>query len=174
MRKVIRRLLTMLAMLALAFVSLLSFTTWLSFTTCSDDNESVEEVTYSWELEEVQASTPDFMDDKKKIESAFKAALGAYGSANSVTKKGTPDTCDKEVLEACQRAFNSLKGEAGQGQYMFIVTNVTTGTMIFIRTFNADNENSGSYTASDLKIGDYYYTDGTWSDGALREIKGNK
>lgn len=26
------------------------------------------------------------------------------------------------------------------------------------------------YTASDLKIGDYYYSDGTWSDGGLRKL----
>lgn len=27
-----------------------------------------------------------------------------------------------------------------------------------------------TYTASDLKLGDYYYSDGTWSDGGLRAI----
>lgn len=27
-----------------------------------------------------------------------------------------------------------------------------------------------SYTASDIKIGDYYYSDGTWSDGGLRKL----
>ncbi len=141
-----------------------------ALTSCND-NEPVEEVTYSWEFEEVTPSTPDFMDDKNKIESAFKTAFGSSGSATSVTRQGTSETCDQEMLEACQRALESLKGEVWQGRYTFTVNNVTTGTMIFIHTFNADNENSGTYTASDLKMGDYYYSDGTWSDGGLREIK---
>lgn len=29
-----------------------------------------------------------------------------------------------------------------------------------------------TYTASDLKVGDYYYEDGTWSDGGLRSVDG--
>ena len=164
-RKAVQSLQSMLAMVVLVCVSS------VSFTACSDDDETVEEVTYSWEFEEVSASTPDFMDDKNKIESAFKTALGASESATSVTKQGTSETCDQEVLEACQRAFDSLKDEVWQGRYVFVVTNVTTGAVIFIHTFNADNENRGTYTTSDLKIGDYYYSDGTWSDGGLREIK---
>lgn len=167
MQKAIQNLSTMLAILALVCISL------VTFTACSDDDEPVAEVTYSWEFEEVSPSTPDFMDDKNKIEATFKTALGAYGSATSVTKQGTSETCDQEVLEVCQQAFNVLKGEAWQGRYTFTVTNVTTGTMIFIHTFNADNENRGIYTTSDLKTGDYYYSDGTWSDGGLREIKGD-
>lgn len=166
-RKAIQSLQSMLVMMVMMCVSL------LTFTACSDDDEPVAEVTYSWEFEEVSPSTPDFMDDKNKIESTFKAALGASGTATSVTKQGSSETCDEEVLEACQRALESLKGEVWQGRYTFTVTNVTTGTMIFIHTFNADNENSGTYTTSDLKIGDYYYSDGTWSDGGLREMKGD-
>ena len=106
MRKTIQSLQAMLAMLALVCASM------VSFTACSDDDEPVAEVTYSWEFEEVSPSTPDFMDDKNKIESTFKNALGATATATSVTKQGTPETCDKEVLEACQQAFNSLKDEA--------------------------------------------------------------
>jgi hypothetical protein len=162
MQKTIQSLQAMLAMVCVSLVSL---------TACSDDDEPVAEVTYSWEFEEVSPSTPDFMDDKNKIESAFKTALGATGTATSVTRQGTPETCDKEVREACQQAFNSLKDEAWQGRYTFTVTNVTTGTVIFSHTFDADNENSGkSYTASDLKPGDYIYDNGMTSDGGLRGI----
>lgn len=100
------------------------------FTACSDDDEPAAEVTYSWKFEEVSPSTPDFMDDKNKIESTFKAALGASGSAASVTRQGTPEACDQEVLEACRQALESLNGEVWQGRYTFTVTNVTTGTMI--------------------------------------------
>ncbi|PWL58420.1 MAG: hypothetical protein DBY35_12905 [Bacteroidales bacterium] len=146
----------------------------VSFTACSDDDEPVVEVTYSWEFEEVAPSTPDFMDDKNKIESAFKTALGASCTATSVTKQGTSETCDLEVLEACQRAFDSLKDEVWQGRYTFTVTNVTTGIVIFSLSFDADDNNSAkSYQAYDLKIGDYIYDDGTTSDGGLRGIEGD-
>ena len=129
----------MLAMLAVVCASL------VSLTACSDDDEPVAEVTYSWEFEEVSPSTPDFMDDKDKIESAFKTALGASGTATSVTRQGTAEQCDKAVLEACQQAFNSLKGEAWQGRYVFTVTNTTTGTIVCTATFDADNENFFPY-----------------------------
>ena len=134
MKKAIQTMSAMLAMLAVMCASL------VSFTACSDD-EPVAEVTYSWEFEEVAPSTPDFMDDKNKIESAFKAALGATGTATSVTRQGTQETCDREVREACRQAFNSLKGEAWQGRYVFTVTNTTTGTIICTATFDTDNEN---------------------------------
>ena len=171
-RKAIQSLQSMLAMVALVCVSS------VSFTACSENDEPVDGVTYSWEFEEVLASTPDFMDDKNKIESAFKTALGASGSATSVTKQGTSETCDQEVLKACQRAFDSLKDEVWQGRYVFVVTNATTGTNICKATFDADNNNAlnpflMTYKASDIKMGDYYYSDGTWSDGGLREIKGD-
>lgn len=135
MQKVIQNLSTLLAMLALVCVSL------VSFTACSDDDEPVAGVTYSWKFEEVVPSTPDFMDDKNKIEATFSTALGASGSATSVTKQGTSETCDQEVLKACQRAFDSLKDEVWQGRYVFVVTNTTTGTTICKATFDADNEN---------------------------------
>lgn len=82
----------------------------MTFTACSDDDEPVAEVTYTWDFEEVNPSTPDFMDDKNKIESTFRTALGASGSATSVTKQGTSETCDREVLEGRRQTLESLKG----------------------------------------------------------------
>ena len=169
MKKAIQSLQVMLAMLAVVCASL------VSLTACSDDDEPVAEVTYSWGFADMSASSPDFMDDIRKISSTFAVALGAPASASEVTRQGTPETCDKEVLEACGQALESLKDEAWQGRYTFTVTNVTTGTEIFSHTFDADNENGyyTYYTASDLKPGDYYYSDGTWSDGGLREMNVN-
>lgn len=147
------------------------------FVACGDNDEPKTEMTYSWEFEEVSPSTSDFMDDKNKIESAFRTALGASDAAASVTRHGTAEQCDQEIREACQRAFDSLKDEAWQGRYVFTVTNTTTETIICTVTFDADDDNiillddydEAIYTASDLKIGDYYYSDGTWSDGGLRK-----
>ena len=172
MKTNIKSIQAMFAMMALVCISL------VSFTGCSDNDELMDEVSYSWKFEEVRPSTPDFMDDKNKIESIFKAALGATGSETSVTKHGTSETCDQEVLEACQRAFDSLKDEVWQGRYVFVVTNTTTGTTICEATFDADDDNAWNpfiktYKASDLKFGDYYYSDGTWSDGGLRRKIGS-
>ena len=50
-----------------------------------------------------------------KIEKGFQAALGITGKP--FTKKGTIEECDKQVYEACRKAFDSLKGEAWQGDY---------------------------------------------------------
>lgn len=135
MQKIIQNLSTILAMLALVCISL------VTFTACSDDDEPVAEVTYSWKFEKVVPSTPDFMDDKNKIEATFRTALGASGSATSVIKQGTSETCDQKVLKACQRAFDSLKDEVWQGRYVFVVTNTSTGTTICKATFDADNDN---------------------------------
>lgn len=165
MRTAIKSLWSNFLLLTLVCVSL------VQFTACSDNDEPVEEVTYSWGFADLSASSSDFMDDINKIESTFKTALGVTGSATSVTRQGTSETCDKAVLEACQQALESLKGNVWQGRYTFTVTNVTTGTVIFFYTFDADDNNSAkNYTASDLKIGDYFYSDGTWSDGGLRRM----
>ena len=161
MKKAIQSLQAMLAMLALVCASL------VSFTACSDDDDPVSEVTYSWEFEETSPTTPDSMEDKNIIESAFKTALGASDAATSVTRQGTAETCDREVLEACRQAFNSLKDEAWRGHYVFVVTNTNTGTTVCTFTFGTDEN---GYTASSLKPGDYIYDDGTTSDGGLRGI----
>ena len=161
MKKAIQSMSVMLAMMALVCASL------VSFTACSDDDEPVAEVTYSWEFKETSPSTPDSMEDKEKIESAFRTALGASDAATSVTRQGTAETCDREVLEACQQVFDSLKDEAWRGHYVFVVTNTTTGTTVGTFTFGTDED---GYTASNLKPGDYIYDDGTTSDGGLRGI----
>lgn len=58
-------------------------------------------------------------------------------------------------------------GQAGQlaagGSYRFDVT-VSDG-QISVAAWS-----DKTYQASDLKIGDYFYADGTWSDGGLRQI----
>lgn len=135
MKKTVRSLSTMIALLTLLCLSL------VSFTSCSEDDEPVTEITYSWGFTQMSSSTPDFMDDITKISSTFAVALGAPSSASQVTKKGTAEACDKEVAEACQQAFESLKGTAWQGHYTFTVTNVTTGKVVYSHTFDAEDEN---------------------------------
>lgn len=108
----------MSALLTMMAVAILTFT----FTACSDDDDPVTEVTYTYGFSSMSASHPDFLEEMGKIENAFQSALGITGKL--FTKKGTIEECDKQVYEACRKAFDSLKSEAWQGDYTFQVTNV--------------------------------------------------
>lgn len=123
------------AWLALMAAAILTFT----FTACSDDEDIENEVTYTYVFTEISASHPDFLEEKGKIENAFKSALGATGS--NFTKRGTVEECDKQVYAACEKACNSLKGEVWQGDYLLEVTNTLTEEVVCMAVFNADNEN---------------------------------
>lgn len=99
----------MSALLTMMAVAILTFT----FTACSDDDDPVTEVTYTYGFSSMSASHPDFLEEMGKIENAFQSALGITGKL--FTKKGTIEECDKQVYEACRKAFDSLKSEAWQG-----------------------------------------------------------
>lgn len=88
------------AWLALMTAAILTFT----FTACSDDEDIENEVTYTYVFTEISASHPDFLEEKGKIENAFKSALGATGS--NFTKRGTVEECDKQVYAGCEREYS--------------------------------------------------------------------
>ena len=167
MNSSIKKMSTLLSIMSLV---ILAFT----FTGCSDDDESVTEVTYTYGFSSMSASHPDFLAEMNKIENAFKSVLGITGKP--FTKTGSVEECDKQVYEACQKVFDLLKGEAWQGDYIFQVTNVGTGKVVCTATFSADNDNFiggdlknyRKYSADEVKPGDYIYSDGSISDGALR------
>ena len=133
MKETIRTMSALLTMMVA--MTILAFT----FTACSDDDNIENEVTYTYGFAEMSASHPDFLEEMGKIENAFQSALGITGKL--FTKKGTIEECDKQVYEACRKAFDSLKSEAWQGDYTFQVTNVGTGKVVCTATFCADNEN---------------------------------
>ena len=152
------------AMLAVMAMTIFAFT----FTACSDEDDPVAEVTYSYGFSDMSASHPDFLAEMSKIENAFKSALGI--TATPFTKNGPVEECDRQVYEACQKAFDSLKGEAWQGDYTFQVTNVSTGEVVCTATFSVGNENFIEGNVEDVKVktdlstakvGDYYTADGT-------------
>ena len=128
--KTMSALLTMMAVMAI-----FAFT----FTACSDDDDPVTEVTYTYGFSSMSASHPDFLEDMSNIKNGFKSALGITGKP--FTKKGSVEECDKQVREACRKAFNALKDETWQGDYTFHVTNVETGKVVCKATFSADGEN---------------------------------
>lgn len=125
----------MSALLTMMAVAILTFT----FTACRDNDDPVTEVTYTYGFSKVSASHPGFLEEMRKIENAFQSALGITGKP--FTKKGTIKECDKQVYEACRKAFDSLKVEAWKGDYTFQVTNVGTGKVVCTATFCPDNAN---------------------------------
>ena len=80
----------------------------------------------------------------------------------------TPDTDAVGKLEAGKRYAYTITVKAGR----IDVQAVSSGT------WSISNENVNvsskevkqSFTSDELKIGDYYYSDGSWSDGGLRRI----
>ena len=160
MNSSIKRMSALLTMMA---VAILTFT----FSGCSDDDDPVTEVTYTYGFSNMSASHPDFLEEMSKIEKGFQSALGITGKP--FTKKGSIEECDKQVYEACQRAFDSLKGEAWQGDYTFQVTNVGTGKVVCTAIFSADDENLtistiGNKAMEDADTGDFYFSDGSFAD----------
>lgn len=134
------------ALLTLMAIAILT----LTFTGCSDDDDSVTKVTYTYEFSDIQPSNSDFLEEMSKIENTFKSALGITGSP--FIKTGTEEECDRQVREACQKAFDSLKDEAWQGDYVFKVMNVGTNKEVYTATFDADNAN-GMDTKAYVEIG---------------------
>ena len=160
MKRSIKKMSTLLTMMA---VTILTFT----FSGCSDDDDPVTEVTYTYGFSSMSASHPDFLEEMSKIEKGFQSALGITGKP--FTKKGSMEECDKQVYEACQKAFDSLKGEAWQGDYTFQVTNVGTGKVVCTAIFSADDENLmistiGNKAMEDADTGDFYFSDGSFAD----------
>ena len=133
MKQTIRTMSALLTMMVA--MTILAFT----FTACSDDEDVENEVTYTYGFTEMSASHPDFLEEMGKIENAFKSALGTTGS--TFAKRGTVEECDKQVYSACEKAYNSLKGEVWQGDYIFEVTNTFTGDIVCAAIFSADNDN---------------------------------
>ena len=132
MEKTIKKMSALLTLMAVAIFA-------FALTSCSDDDDPVTEVTYTYGFPSMSASHPDFLSEMNKIEKGFQTALGITGKP--FTKKGTVEECDKQVYDACKKAFDSLKDEAWQGNYEFQVTNVATGKVICTAKFAAGNEN---------------------------------
>ena len=133
MKQTIRTMSALLTMMVAMAVS--AFT----FIACSDDDDPMTEVTYTYGFSSMSASHPDFLEEMSKIENGFKSALGITGKP--FTKNGSMEECDMEVYAACQKAYESLKDEVWQGDYLFEVTNTLTGEVVCIAVFNADNKN---------------------------------
>ena len=114
--------------------------TMTAFTACSDDDEQVTEVTYTMGFTQMSSSGSfDFIQEMRTIEAAFLTVLGVTDTY--FTKSGNNEQCDKEVREACEKAFNTLKGTKWKGSYVFKVTNIRTSEAVCEVVFKANDEN---------------------------------
>lgn len=79
----------------------------------------------------------------------------------------TPDTDAAGNLKAGKRYAYTITVKASG----IDVQAVTGGTWVACGEENVTSKKvKQSFTADELKIGDYFYSDGTWSDGGLRKI----
>ena len=69
MKSSIKRMSALLTMMAVAVFA-------LTFTACSDDDEPIAGVTYTYGFSKMSASHPDFLEEMSKIEKGFQSALG--------------------------------------------------------------------------------------------------
>ena len=92
--------------LALMAAAILTFT----FTACSDNEDIENEVTYTYVFTEISASHPDFLEEKGKIENAFKSALGATGS--NFTKRGYGGRVRQTSLRSLRESLQFAQGRS--------------------------------------------------------------
>ena len=133
MKKSSNSLTLMLSFLMMAFMFV--------FTACSDDNETEVENVYTYGFSKTSASTPEFLTEMGTIEDAFKSSLGV--TASPFKKTGATEECDNQVIDACDKAFQTLKDKKWQGDYTLDVTNQTSGEVVYQATFASNGENSG-------------------------------
>lgn len=83
-----------------------------TFTACSDDEDIENEVTYTYVFTEISASHPDFLEEKGKIENAFKSALGATGS--NFTKRGTVESATNKFTQPARKPAIRSRAKCGK------------------------------------------------------------
>lgn len=133
MKKTIQTMSAKLMMLAVMCATL------IVNTSCSDDDDKVTEVMYSMGFSKMSSSSSDFVQEMNAIESAFKTALGVTDT--QFTKTGTVVDCDKAVVEACEKAYATLKDKKWKGSYTFQVMNIQTGKAVYEVTIKATDDN---------------------------------
>ena len=107
----------------------------VGFTSCGDDDEPNGTVMYTMGFEEMSVTGTDLdFSDLSIIENAFKTALGVNNASFSIN--GKVNECDAKVKEACDKAVKALEGTAWKGYYVYVVTNVNTGSVVFTHTFS--------------------------------------
>lgn len=94
---------------------------------------------YSYGFSSMSSSSPEFLKEMTKITNAFKSALGV--TSTPFTKDGKIDACDKEVKEACEKAYRTLANETWHGTYTFQVVNVNTTKTVYEITFKPADKN---------------------------------
>lgn len=122
-----------LRLISVALMATLTFA--LSLTSCSNDNDTVQDVHYTLGFDQLSGSN-DVLSEMYSIETAFtdemNKTLGVTGSSFKIT--GTIEECDTKVKEACERAAKSLDGIVWSGYFVYVATNANTGQTIYTLT----------------------------------------
>lgn len=107
-----------------------------SVTSCSDD-EATETTTYHmvFSEEKYNGDKPGVVAlETRVINDAFLAEL--LEKSNTFMRVSSVNSSDKAVVDACLRAETALKGRSFLGHYVFVVHNVSKGTVLHTYVVN--------------------------------------
>ncbi len=122
--------------LSVAFFSIMSL-----MTSCSDDNNAVQQVYYTFGFEQLSGGN-ELFSEMYKIEDAFKNEFNkSFGATKTpFVLEGTVEECDAKVKQACERATKSLEDVVWASTFTFAVTNAHTAQTIYTASFGNKNQ----------------------------------
>ena len=124
--------------LSVAFFSIMSL-----MTSCSDDNNAVQQVYYTFGFEQLSGGN-ELFSEMYKIEDAFKNEFNkSFGATKTpFVLEGTVEECDAKVKQACERATKSLEDVVWASTFTFAVTNANTAQTIYTASFGNKNQST--------------------------------
>ena len=101
------------------------------FTSCESKKEKEMAIPYQLGFGDYQYAGDDFVGWLNSISDVYKAELGIPENGTSVTLNGTISACDKQIIEACQRAEATVRSTVNMGRISVSVTNEVNGRVIY-------------------------------------------
>ena len=116
----------MLTVVAIAFA--------VTLTSCGDDEPDQTNI-YTAGFGESHSNSLDMFSEMQTIENAFKSELGN----SHIVLNGSTEKCDAEIVAKCQKAEAKLSGIAFKSSIQYLVTNSTSGKVVYDHTFSSGN-----------------------------------
>ena len=101
------------------------------FTSCESKKEKEMAISYNLYTDGAQYAGDDFVGWLNSITSAYRTELGIPENGTSVTLNGTISACDKQIIEACQRAEATVRNTVNMGSLTVSVKNEINGRYIY-------------------------------------------
>ena len=101
------------------------------FTSCESKKEKEMAITYLLYSDGAQYAGENLTEWLYSITDVYRAELGIPENGTSVTLNGTVSACDKQILEACQRAEEIVKSTVHMGRLTVTVENTYNGRNVY-------------------------------------------